>query len=216
MSGTQYRCVATNSAGSATSTAATLTVSGLPTGWSTADIGSVAATGSASVTNGVWTVTGSGADIWGNADGFRFVSLPASGDLSITARVTGLTVTNAWAKAGVMVRETTAAGSRNAFTCLTGSNGSSYQRRLSTNGKSTYTGGPAWSAPAWVRLERVGARFISSVSADGTTWTEIRRENITMNVAVQIGLAVTSHANGQLCTATFSNVTVISTLPAAN
>ena len=216
MSGTQFRCVATNSVGSVTSTAATLTVSGLPTGWSTADIGSVAAVGSASVNGGVWTVGGSGADIWGTVDGFRYVSMPANGDLSITARVTGLTVTNAWAKAGVMVRETTAAGSRHAFTCLTGGNGSAYQRRLATGGSSTHTGGPAWSAPAWVRLERVGAMFISSVSSDGTTWTEIRRESIALSTAVRVGLAVTSHIDGQLCTATFSNVTVISAIPAVN
>ncbi len=212
MSGVKYRCVATNSAGSATSNAATLTV----TAWSTADIGAVAAAGSSALSSGIWTLKGSGADIWGTSDEFRFTSQPVSGDVIITARVTGLQKTNAWAKAGVMVRETVGATSRHAFTCLTGSNGPAFQRRLSTAGSSIHTGGPALSVPGWVRLERVGNLFISSESSNGTTWTEIRRETIAMSAAAQVGLAVTSHADGTLCTATFSNVTVVSASAAAN
>ena len=71
-------------------------------------------------------------------------------------------------------------------------------------------------APGWVRLERVGDLFISSVSSTGTSWTEIRRETIPMAAAVQIGLAVTSHADGTLCTATFSDVSVVSAPAAPN
>ena len=212
MSGTQYRCVATNSAGSATSNTATLTFSA----WSTMDIGAVAAVGSSAFSGGIWTITGSGADIWDSSDEFRFTSQAVSGDVVVTARITGLQNTNAWAKAGVMVRETLGASSRHAFTCLTANNGSGFQRRLSTAGSSDHTGGPTLSAPGWVRLERVGNLFISSMSSNGTTWTEIRRETISMTAAVQVGLAVTSHADGTLCTATFSDVTVVSAPVAVN
>ncbi len=212
MNGTQYRCVATNSVNSATSAVATLTV-GV---WSSTDIGAVAAVGSSAFVGGTWTLTGSGVDIWNASDEFRFTSQSVSGDVVITARLTGLQNTNPWAKAGVMVRETFATGSRHAFTCLTGANGAGFQRRLNTNGASTHTGGPALAAPGWVRLERVGNLFISSVSPDGTTWTEIRRETITMAANVQVGLAVTSHADGTLCTATFTDVTVVSAPVAAN
>ena len=212
MSGTQYRCVATNSAGSATSNTATLTFSD----WSTMDIGAVAAVGSSAFSGGIWTLKGSGADIWGTNDEFRFTYLPVSGDVMITARVTGLQNTNRWAKAGVMVRETLGANSRHAMTCLSASKGPSFRRRLTTAGSSVNTGGPALSVPGWVRLERVGNLFISSVSSNGTTWTEIRRETISMAVAVQVGLAVTSNADGTLCTATFSDVTVVSAPVAVN
>ncbi|MGC4015200.1 MAG: M60 family metallopeptidase [Luteolibacter sp.] len=41
----------------------------LPSGWTGSDIGSVAAAGGSSYSSGVYTVTGSGADIWGAADG---------------------------------------------------------------------------------------------------------------------------------------------------
>ncbi len=58
--------------------------------------------------------------------------------------------------------------------------------------------------------------FIASVSGNGTTWTEIRRETIAMTAAVRVGLAVTSHADGTLASATFSDVSVISSSSAVN
>ena len=48
------------------------------------------------------------------------------------------------------------------------------------------------------------------------TWTEIRRETSPLGNAVYVGLAVTSHNNGQVCTATFTNVLVIAASAAAN
>ena len=48
---------------------------------------SVAASGSTSVVNGIYTVRASGADIWGTEDEFRFVYGTLSGDGEITARV---------------------------------------------------------------------------------------------------------------------------------
>jgi len=114
------------------------------------------------------------------------------------------------------VRESLGATSRHAFTCLTRGQGAAFQRRLSTGGTSAHTGGPALPAPGWVRLERVGNVFIASVSSNGTTWTEIRRQTIAMAAAVRVGLAVTSHADGTLGTATFSDVSVIAAASAAN
>ena len=47
-----------------------------------------------------WTVTASGADIWGTSDKFRYTYRDASGDMTIVARVTSVQNTNEWAKAG--------------------------------------------------------------------------------------------------------------------
>ena len=188
----------------------------LPAGWSAQDIGSVSAAGSTTQDSGTWTVTGSGADIWGTADGCRFVSQRLTGDIQVTAQVSGLTNTNVWAKAGVMIRESLTAGSRHASTFATAANGLAYQRRLVTDGVSSHTAGPASATPYWVRIERLGNVVISSTSPNGTTWTEIRRETIAMSAAVYVGLAVTSHNNGVLCTATFTNVQVVGIAAAAN
>ena len=51
-------------------------------------------------------MVGSGEDIQGTADEFRYVYQTATGNCEIKARVTGVGNTNPWAKAGVMIRET--------------------------------------------------------------------------------------------------------------
>ena len=60
----------------------------------------------ASCSNGVFTVTGAGADIWGTADAFRFVYMPVTGNCTIIARVASLQNIDPWSKAGIMIRET--------------------------------------------------------------------------------------------------------------
>ena len=44
------------------------------------DIGAVGLTGSTSITSGVFTLTGAGADIWGTADAFHFTYQRLTGD----------------------------------------------------------------------------------------------------------------------------------------
>ena len=71
---------ATDNSGAATSSSTvSITVSStpppppsLPAGWSQGDIGATGATGGASFSNGVFTVTGAGADVWGTADALQF------------------------------------------------------------------------------------------------------------------------------------------------
>ena len=53
-------------------------------------------------------MTAAGADIWGTADQFHFAYKQLSGNGSITAKVVSVSNTDAWAKAGVMIRETLA------------------------------------------------------------------------------------------------------------
>ena len=115
-----------------------------------------------------------------------------------------------------MIRESLTTGSRHVSTFATAANGLAYQRRLTTGGVSSHTAGPGIPTPYWVRIERLGNVVISSTSPNGTTWTEIRRETIAMSAAVYVGLAVTSHNNGVLCTATFTNVQVVGVAAAAN
>lgn len=174
--------------------------------WTARDVGSVLTTG---ITTGYGTVTvkGDGTDIWGTADGFQYWHRTLSGDGEIKARVTGVQNTDAWAKAGVMIRESLDAGSRHAFTAVTSANGAAFQLRNTTNGGSLHTG-VAGTAPRWVKLVRAGNLFTSSVSADGVTWSEIGSANITMGAEVKVGLAVTSHRNGTVNTSSFDQITV--------
>jgi len=182
---------------------------GLPSPWLTQDIGAVGATGSASYSSGTFTVVGSGADIWGTADEFRFVYQTASGNCEITARVASVQNVNGWSKAGVMIRNTLNANSKHAMVVVTPSNGVAFQRRTSTGGTSASTQTTGLVAPYWVRVVRSGSTFTGYRSPDGVTWTSMGSVTISMASNVYIGLAVTSHLDGTLCTSTMNNVTVV-------
>ncbi len=79
------------------------------------DIGSPGLAGSTTYNGTQYTVQGSGADIWGTSDQFQFSYTPVSGPTTVIARVNSLTNTNAWAKAGVMIRESLDPGAKNVF-----------------------------------------------------------------------------------------------------
>ena len=180
-----------------------------------ADIGSPTLPGYAWHSGGTYTVYASGADIWGTADQFHYVYKTLSGDGRITARVVSLGNTDPWAKAGVMIRESTAAGSTHSQALMSYSNGMSFQYRATTNGTSTSSTQAGLSAPYWVRLTRLGNNFTAERSADGTNWTQQGSTTaITMASSVTVGLAVTSHTNSATTTAVFDNVSV-STPPTA-
>lgn len=197
-------------AGASTYTAA-YAAAVLPAPWVTADIGAVAAAGSASASGGVFTVRGSGADIWNGADEFRFVHRTLSGDGQITARVTGITNTDLWAKAGVMIRDTVSPSSPHAMVVLTPGNGAAFQYRTAAGSVSTHIAGGAAAAPLWVRVVRSGNTLSGYRSADGVTWTALGSATIPMGAQVQVGLAVTAHNDGAINTAMFDNLSVVAT-----
>ncbi|MFC1635915.1 sugar-binding protein, partial [Planctomycetota bacterium] len=158
---------------------------------------------------GVYTVTGSGVDIWDAADEFHFAYKTLNGVGSIVAKVMSVDNTNNWAKAGVMIRESLEPGSVHATMVVTPAQGVSFQRRTITDNASSDTTTGGIEAPYWVKIERdLSGNFTASSSADGTTWTvEGSPENIQMASNVYIGLAVTSHDVAQTCQAVFTNVT---------
>jgi YD repeat-containing protein len=181
---------------------------GLPTGWSSEDIGAVGLAGAASHAGGTFTVTASGTDVWHATDEFRYVYRPLVGDGTITARVTTVEFVNNWTKAGVMIRESLAGGSRHAFMLASANRGLAFQRRVTTDDVSTHTAGEQVPAPRWVRLTRVGNTISAYSSVDGVTWTLVDTDTISMGGTVYVGLAVTSHDNAAVATATFTDVTV--------
>ena len=180
----------------------------LPASWHTQDIGAVAVGGTASFASGTYNVTGAGADIWGTADALRYAYTTLNGDGQITARVATEENVNPWTKAGVMVRESLAPGSRQALMLISPGRGSAFQRRVATGGVSTHTAGASVTAPYWVRLSRVGSTITAAESANGTTWTAVGSDTIPFGESVLVGLAVSSHSTTAAATATFDNVSV--------
>ena len=186
----------------------------LPVPWQTQDVGAVpgpGASGWASTNGGTFTVVGSGLDIWGTADQFRYAYTALVGDGSIVARVASQENSGGWAKAGVMVRETLAAGSKQALMLVSPSNGTALQYRASTNGASTNAGqvtGTTRVAPYWVKLIRAGSTITGYTSTDGVTWTLAASATISMTTQVYVGLAVDASVSTLLNKSTFDNVTV--------
>jgi hypothetical protein len=171
---------------------------------------------------GTYTMTGSGADIWSvdgvEADEFHYAYKTLTGAGSIVAKVNSVQNTNAWAKAGVMIRESLSPNSAHAFAAITPSNGVAAQGRPSTGGVSFNTNQTGITAPHWVKLERnISGLFTVSHSANGTTWQQVTGatpQSISMSSNVYIGLAVTSHDAALTCQAVFSNVTTTGTVSA--
>ena len=158
---------------------------------------------------GAYTILAEGSDIWGNADGFNFAYETKTNDFDVVVRVKSETYTSTWSKAGLMVRETLDAGSRN-WNIINdptqGANAIEANARVSTGGASA-----GWDASprpkptypnSWVRLKRAGSILSAFVSTNGTSWTQVGTNNPTLvgdltplPSVVYVGLATTAHNN---------------------
>ena len=189
--------------------------SALPAGWTDLDIGSPALAGSAVYRRGVWTVAGAGTDIAGTADQFNFASKAALGDTTIVAEVTGIIDTSSKAKAGVMLRGSTAAGAIYAGAFATPSSGVVFEWRGTANGitKAQWiagVGSPTLENPIWLKLQKVGGQYSAYYSLDGMNYLQIGSSEVIQfpSATWLAGLAVSSHSQGKLNAADLSKVTV--------
>ena len=176
--------------------------------YNSADIGAVGRPGTTTVDAGQITLEGSGTDIWGTADAFRFFYRQWYGDGSITARVSDVEHTHAWAKAGVMFRETLAPNAKHIMAIVSPGKGVAVQYRGTPGGTSANAALAAGTAPEWLRLSRAGSTFTALVSENGTTWRTLGSWLLPMTSAVYVGLPVTSHDNATLATAAFDSLDV--------
>lgn len=191
--------------------------SGLPVPFGSTDIGGPKLPGSASYDEltDAYTVSGSGADLWGTKDEFHYMYRAWEGDGQIVARVNSMSNTVSWTKAGVMIRDINSPGSPYAMMALTPAYGAVYQSRLLSGGATTQqAGSPTAAAPYWVKLTREGNTISAYYSSDGENWSLAKREALALGDEVYFGLAVTSHDNNKLSAIEFDNV-AISEIPAA-
>jgi autotransporter-associated beta strand protein len=179
-----------------------------PSPWVRADIGTVGITGSATYLTGTYTVMGGGAGITSSSDAFCYTYQTSSSDCSVVARVASITNTNASAKGGVMIRNTTAANSMEAGVWVTPSSGIIFTYRTTTGGTTTTSSSTGKTAPYWVKITRTGNSFAGYYSTNGTSWTQLgSTQTISMGTSATIGLGVTSNVAGTLCTSKIDNVT---------
>lgn len=236
----------TNGTGSGTYTANYDQVTNtVPSPWQSADVGSplMAGTADYSASNKTFYIDGAGADIAGPNDQFHYVYQTLNGDGTIVARMRYQTNSSPWAKAGVMIKQSTTAGSSyvdalvtpdvspntpntNGVGCtpdgcgsplppINPTFGNGVRMQYNFTGSKTATNLTGYNSPnKWLKLQRVGNSFTSWESTDGNTWTQIGSTSVTMSGSATIGLFVTSHNIGQYSSAAFDNVQV--TIPANN
>jgi ABC-type transport system involved in multi-copper enzyme maturation permease subunit len=149
-------------------------------------------------------------------DSFYFVRQPLAGNGSITIRITSLTGLlppvnpntpvgpNApidtrpglvpWAKAGIIIKESTQPGSAYAAMMITADHGVRMQDDY-TNDTAGQPGAVSPASPHWLRLTRSGDTITGYDSADGTHWTQVGTVSLAgMPSTVQAGLFAASPA----------------------
>jgi regulation of enolase protein 1 (concanavalin A-like superfamily) len=179
----------------------------LPAPWSSRDIGSVSAPGSASYSNGLFTVKGAGTWIWDTADSFHYVSQPVSGDVQIIAHVTSLQNTSTFAKAGVMLRESLSPNAANVVLDVRPNGAIEFMTRSASGATTTFLGTANQPPPAWLKLTRSGTTVTAAVSSNGSTWTTVGSTTLNIASSALVGLVVCSSSSA-LSTATFDGVSV--------
>lgn len=187
---------------------------GMPPGWSCGDMGAVAARGTCSYSAGVFTIEGSGADIWGTADEFGFAGQYMDGDFSVTARVRSVENVNQWTKVGIMIRDWNGGspGSRHASFLVTPTTvkGTVFQRRSTQGGSSVSTAGPVTTAPIFLKLVRSGNTIRAfHRKAITNAWAFLGSQTFTaLPDRLLIMLVASSHVDGTLATGVFDNVVI--------
>jgi len=182
----------------------------LPSPWQNQDVGVTGQGGSSSFSNGTFTLRGSGADIWGSSDAFQFAYQTLTGDGSIVARVASIQNTSSFAKAGIMLRASVAPGSQHVILDLRPTGDIEFMTRSTNGGSTSWLAGAVHAAPVWLKLTRSGTTVTGSVSADGSTWTQVGSTTISFPSAVAAGMLVTSHDTSTINTSTFDSAVVSS------
>jgi len=208
---------ANNNAASATAAFTNFSVTATTGGLTDADIGSPGDSGSASLSNGIWTVSGGGADVWYSSDQFNYAYQNISGDVTVVARVNSITGSGigAYASAGVMIRGGAAANAPFAY-IISGSNGADFKYRTSAGTPAAESGWITTDKPVyWVELVRSGNVFTAYAAPDVNgspgTWSEIGSPETISMTTPEAGMAVDADNNSALATAMFSNFSITPT-----
>jgi hypothetical protein len=168
---------------------------------------------------GVFVVPGAGADIWGTADSFKYVwQTVMPGDATLIARVVADQHTHPFAKAGVMMRDSTNPSVASVVLDVKPDGGVEFMVRPTYGAETEFIAGGALALPGWLRLVKAGDQFTAFTSTDGASWDVIgtMTASLSQNGATfAAGLATTAHDSSAPPTevAVFDNVSLSAATP---
>ncbi len=151
----------------------------------------------------IYRVSTHGTQIGGVSDDFQFASQWIEGDFDLKARLDSVPSAGAPAIAGLMARESTAAGSRYVligivadgapdaaahFSWSIRSETGAFARTIATS-EITPLASPRQS---WLRFRRTGHAFTAYVGEDGVAWTRLHTETIELPSSLSVGMAAAS------------------------
>ncbi len=183
----------------------------IPLPWESQDVGAVGGAGAASLSNGVFTVIGSGNGLGGTGDQMQFVYQPLVGNAEITARVTASPDTSANALALVSIRDSLMTGAAGVSLGFNSGNVTFQSRVADRIYASSPAGSSGLSLPCWLRLVRTLNTVLGYTSPDGTNWTQQGSVSLALGQVVYVGLGVSSGSNTLLNTSTFDHVSLSGT-----
>ena len=177
--------------------------------WFNADVGAAGLIGNAQADAASITVDGGGpAGVWGSADAFHFVYRPLSGDGEIVARLTSMQNTSAYAKAGLMMRDSLSPSAPEVILDVRPTSDVEFMQRAVAGGSTTFLATASAPLPYWLRLKRTGSTVTASVSSDGSIWTTVGSTTVAMSTTIYVGVAVCSVNGVQIDHAVLDNISV--------
>jgi len=162
----------------------------LPASWTSEDIGSVRLAGGTEFRNGVFQVRSTGTNVTADSDSCHFVFKRVHGTSELMARVTKVQLTDPWARAGLMMRESLSADARNVFLAVTAARGGVFQWRERLGQETSARLDRTLAAPCWLKLKRDGNVFTAMWSPTGKQWTPVDRLQMSATQELLVGLAV--------------------------
>jgi hypothetical protein len=198
----------TDQSGNTATCTSAVAVSGLPGGWSQTPDG-VNCPGGNSIAynpaNEVWTAMSTNC-FYGppfTSDELAFAQYTLCGGGSITAQVTGIAGGQGWA--GVIMRESNAAGAKKVQLTTNLSNFNRREVRYETNGQA-YPQQILSYNRYWLRLIRTGNQVAGYTSPNGVNWYFAMAATVNMSNCIQVGLVLTNYQQTGTVSATFANV----------
>ena len=179
-----------------------------------ADLGHVKRAGSASYDSRrqTYMVAGSGQNMWGDHDDFRFVWKRMTGNFILSARARFVGAGGEpHRKLGWIIRPSLESNSAHVSAALHGNGLASLQFRRTTAAttdevKSRDSLPP--NSDAVIQLERRDGAYIMSIARFGDTLVTQQLDNVSLPDTVYVGLFVCAHNDSVLEKATFSNVRI--------